>query len=62
MSDLDRVSNDQVDSALSARAPGQHGKDVAGRAADLADDLYAKAERQRRRESLDDLLDRDSKG
>lgn len=58
MSDVDRAPSDPSASSMHASAADAEGKDVAGRAADLADNLYVRAERERRRESLDELLSR----
>ncbi len=59
MSDLDRATSDPTMAARRADATEPPAEDLAMRAADLADDLYARAERQRRRESLEDLIARD---
>ncbi len=61
MGDTDRALSDPTFAPLHTDAPASQGKDVATRAADLADDLYARAEQQRRKESLEHLLARGQK-
>lgn len=58
MSTMRHVPGDPVSDPGSDQVADEHGGDVGTRAAELVDTLYAHAERERRRDSLDELLRR----